>query len=204
MAASVMKLMEYNEMLWEDKTAIANTVAGIQSLVEKTRGASLTQDKSRTEGYTEEKNNLLDRLTGNTHRLASLARAYAQMNENPRLEAQVDYSLWDLRDGSDEESLIRCENVVKAVSDVKDPLITEMQLDEALFTQVGEDITSVRSLIGERTDVQSTGSTATQNIKSNLSQLRKRFNILDNLIGGSITDEEFLSVYKNTRQIIDR
>ncbi len=204
MTGSVIQLLEDNTEKWEGNTHISNSVQQIKGAADTIREAARIQDKSKTEGMTNEKHTLFLRMTINTEKLVRKARAFARMNSNEQLLKQVDYSLSAIQDGSDEETLIRCENIISAIEPVKETLVSEFGLDEAMLAKVHEDIEAIRKIISTRTDTGSEGKAATSNIKNNIAGLRKHFELLDDLVYGIINDDDFLRVYSNTRQIIDR
>jgi hypothetical protein len=204
MTGSVIQLLEDNSEKWQDITHIANSVQQIKSTANSTREAARIQDKSNTKGYTNEKHTLFLRMTLNIEKLVRKARAYARMNKDEQLLNLVDHSLSSIQDGSDEETLIRCENIAAGVENIKDTLISEFGLDETILAQINEDITAIRNLVNQRTDTNSKGTAATASIKDNIKELRTHFELLDDLVYGIIDDNDFLKIYSNTRQIIDR
>jgi hypothetical protein len=126
------------------------------------------------------------------------------VNNDSLLLKQVNYSKSSIQDDSDEETLVRCENIADAAEKVKDVLVSDFGLDEAVLTQLKADIASIRKLISTRTDISGEGKAATSAVKESIGQIRSRFDQPDDLVYGILDDDNFLKVYTNTRQIIDR
>lgn len=204
MADSVMQFLNSNADQWNSNAHITKQVQDIQETTDKIRQAALVQDGSKTTGLTGEKRERFGRMTLNTGKLVRKLRAYAKLNKDAQLLQKVDHSISSIKDGSDEESLIRCENVVNVAEGIKDSLVAEFALNESLIGAIRDDIAAIRILISTRTDTGSEGVVATSAIKDNIAMLHAHFDILDDLVYGIIDAEEFLQLYANNRQIIDR
>jgi hypothetical protein len=201
MASGVIQGMEDKKDLWKDEEEFVSTMAEIEteyaivnSKVKATEGLDIT-------GYTEANRIAFDNIVKKVFKIGKKASAFAKKKNDMVLLPIVNYSYSNLSRGMKKEAIARCSAIIDAVT-AKLPLMTTFKITAADLTAAADLVADYNKKYDSKTTAQGGKTTMLDEIPGHISTLRDKFDILDDLVEGFMTDS-FIANYKNLRQIKD-
>ena len=107
--------LQKHESKWSSLTGFAEAVDEVD--VNLNTITSLAQVQASPNGGAALKKSAKDTLLGTAYQIAAATRAYAVVNKDVELAAQLDYSTSDLGEGRPQEVVARCRNVWSTATD---------------------------------------------------------------------------------------
>lgn len=202
MVQSVLANLRKDQSHWENEPEIAAEVSDVEkefnSIMETSRDIFGLDPR----GYTTAKNDAFDSITAGTHKLCKKMYVYASRHKDSALLSLVDHSLNSLSGGIEKDAVNRCSAIVKRAESML-TVLQPFKITEPELTAIRRLITSYNEHIDGRTNTKTSKSTQIQDVSGQISSLRERLTLLDNLIEGFIDDDEMIARYKTSRAIIN-
>ncbi len=104
-----------HQTIWTTLTGFADSVDDLDTQLAVI--TSLAQVQAAPNGGAALKKSAKDSLLGTAYQVAAATRAYAVVNNDVELAAQLDYSESDLGEGRPQEVVVRCRNVWSTATD---------------------------------------------------------------------------------------
>lgn len=202
MAKGVLAHFNGNESAWVNLEVVKEVVGEIGTQVGLVDEPSQKQEGGTT-GHTAIKDALFDTMIEKTFKLKLKLSAYARHKKDTLLLQSIDYSKSALEAGAEAGALVRCKFVLQHAKATLDKLgpyqVTQQELEEVESSVLAYEKAPVqRDLVG------STRKTATATIEQVVEELRDNFEMLDDFTYGMIDHPEFVSTYRNLRQVKER
>lgn len=202
MVQSVLANLKTDESVWSGEPEIVSEVDAIKSefaqineFFEHISGLDLT-------GHTKSKNNVFDAIIKATLRLCRRMCIHARKQNDIALLQFVDHSENSLSAGTEKEAISRCAAIVGKAESMIDVL--------SPYKVSTDGLVEIRQMIGvydqhveTRSTVKTDKSVSIHDISGQISSLKNRLILLDDMIEGLIEDEEMVARYKNARTIVN-
>jgi DNA-binding transcriptional MerR regulator len=202
MAAGAIAGMRKEQALWENEPEIIAVFKSLVSVFDTISSKYEFMAGTSLPSYTTTKDNTFDRIIAATHKLARKLSAYAKIRSDFNLLPLVDVSVTGLSRGPEADVIKRCSAIAdhaqKRLRELTSFKITEVELSD-----IKQLIADYNNHSGNRSTVSSDKLNTGREISSLISQLREKFDILDDLVEGLIDNDGFISRYKSLRSIID-
>lgn len=203
MAQGVLDVFDGRKPLWENIPVLAGCVVRVAGLCGDINRAVKEQGENSSTGYTTAKDQARTDLEDCLFVTGSRLKAYAVVEHDPVAEALVRFSRSAL-DNMSLASLLTCARiVVDSCVAHGDKLQADYMVTDAEVVVLQELIDRVATLNAHRNTVNGQRVETTVRLATLLSRLRSEIKLLDTLVDGYVTDEEFLTVYFAVRRIHD-
>jgi len=202
MTSGIIAGMQKEKSVWEDEeeiVAVFTDVVNVYTNIESKNHGILGTD---TTGFTNEKDNLFDKLTHLTYKLCKKMSGYAKRNKDYALLPLVDVSLLTLQRGIEKEAVERCAAIVEKAT-VLLPQLASFKVNDAQLTTIKEQIKAYNTSLDTRTATGGSLTVSGSEISERIAALREHFDVLDDLVEGLIEEEGFIARYKSWRRIVD-
>ncbi|HEX2934422.1 MAG TPA: hypothetical protein VHO72_03635 [Bacteroidales bacterium] len=202
MSENVVAGLDKEKAIWENEPEIVALVEEIRSYNSLIVAKGTNISGTVTTSYTAPKNDSFDKAMSATYKLCRKMSAYAKINNDGKLLPLVDLSLTGLSRGIEKEALLRCQSIAQQA----EALLPALEK----YKVTADEIAFIRQMIAECTEYSNQRSVANsgkvndgKDIGTIISDLRKSFDTLDDLIEGLIDDQAFINRYKSLRFITD-
>jgi len=203
MFKAVAALFQNTETTWNTSVPVSESFTSFQALLSQIESTALTQQSSKTGGYTSDKNRQRTVLAEKAYSIVLKLRAFAKRTNNEVLKKAIDVSLSFLQQESEQTSLKQCQIIHDNGK--------KHQNAAAAYNITDDDLTELQSLIdgykplsGFRDSVGDQLSVATDGLDSLFGQARETLDILDDEVEALIQDASFVSAYFEARKTTDR
>ena len=203
MTNAVLTGMNADMDAWTDKKPIADAVMKIKGYKGEVEGLALEQASSTTEGATTTLDSALEAMTDLTLLVIKKVRPFIRATGKTELLPRVDFSESELTQIRQIDKLNRCKIVLETARQLQ-PEMTDYELSAEDLDALQSAINGVAMLAGERDSIIGSRKTATEGIPEVIDQIRKQFDMLDDLVPAMLDDKTFVNTYQNNRRIIDR
>lgn len=198
MFRSIIAFMEKWPDVWNTHIPVVPIVNNVKSVI---AGMELHMrnelEKDRT-GNTQEKNVRFDILLLLTYKLLTKLRAFARASQNSTLFSAVDYSPYSLESGSDVEMISRCRMILakgrEYFTQTADYDITFVELNA-----IAKALDDAAPLAAQSNSMDCDRRAASAGIPELIRKGQEQLTILDDLIGGMVSDKEFITAYYHVR-----
>lgn len=201
MASATLRLLSDYDALVNPFNVIIEQTQKIKDLLDEVELHKEGQEESDTTAQTRTKNELLAELVERTSKVALKARGLAKFTGDNELLNRVDFSRHDIAVKSDQYTLDTVQSILKAVEKKQATLIESYNLAEGEIAAIEAIAKRVDALLNERRVSASGGKASTANLSEAISELRRAWNVMDDLIEGIIDDEDFVETYNISRRI---
>lgn len=172
MTNATLELLDDHSEIWGGYEVITNQKQKVISFRDEAKNHKEGQSDGNTQPQTKTKNELLASLSNRTGKVARKARGLARLtNDNPLLLA-VDFSLNDIENGSDQETLDTVNKILSAAEGKEGILKKQYNLDPKELKELKEIAIRIDDIINDRTATNAGGKTSTANLSETISQLR--------------------------------
>ena len=203
MTNAVLTGMNADKETWTEKKPIADAVMKIKGYKGEVEGLALEQASSTTNGATTTLDSALEAMTDLTLLVIKKVRPFIRATGKTELLPRVDFSESELTQIRQIDKLNRCKIVLETARQLQ-PEMTDYELSVEDLDAQQSAINGVAMLAGERDAIIGSRKTATEGIPEVIDQMRKQFDMLDDLVPAMIDDKTFVNTYQNNRRIIDR
>jgi hypothetical protein len=200
MVETVLAFLNKDKTKWSEVPGMADQVTLVDNKYNKAmNSAEVIQGLDQT-AYTKLKNKRFDEIIASVlivcHRMAT----YALKNKDSILHQLVNHTPSSLSRGMEKEGIARCKAIIDKAATMLDVLAV-YKVDKALLDANLALIDQFNTLINARTNVILDKSTGIQDITAQTEAIKDDLKILDNMVYGYITNEEFLASYKTARKV---
>jgi len=202
MSDRVMSHMLVGKLLWENDPEIVEVVEVIKQQRNDISVKGAVESGLSGKGHTSAKDNTLDMLAAKTCKLSKKISAYAKKKDLLELIPLVNLSLSTISRGPEKEVINRCRAI-------KDIAVKHME-NLASFSVKNDEIEQIEILISKyqnhidnRSNTNISKSSSGEDITNDIGVMRHQFDILDDLVEGSLEDNTFIRDYKVARLIDD-
>jgi hypothetical protein len=198
MFRSIIAFMEKWPDVWNTHIPVVPIVNNVKSVIAGMELHMRNEMEKDRSGDRQEKSVRFDVLLRLTYKLLTKLRAFARASQNSTLFSAVDYSPSSLESGSDVEMISRCRMILtkgrEYFTQTADYDITFAELnaiakaldDAAPFATQGNSMDNDRRA-------------ASTGIRELIRKGQEQLTILDDLIGGMVSDKEFITAYYHVR-----
>jgi len=202
MAKATLACMESRKSEWNSINPVKKAVTVIGTLVSTLDTEIKKQYNLQTTGLTEDKNQKFENMCAQAFKTASKIKAFAKVTGNKILLDAVNFSESALKAGSENETIVQCKTILEKAQENKKQL-TDYQVSQESINQLKQAIEAYTPLVAQRDATGDERVAATARINKYITNIREQLDILDDLTEGFF-DEEFIDIYRQARQIIDR
>ena len=202
MVQAVLASLKKDQKQLENETEIATEVSEIEREFNIITETSSDISSLDPKGYTVAKNDAFDSIMSATLKLCKKMYVYASRHKDSTLLSLVDHSLNSLSSGMEKDAISRCSAIVKKAESML-TVLQPYKVAEPELAAIRSLMTSYNEQIDGRTNTKTGKSTRIQDISDQITSLRERLTLLDNLIEGFIDDDEVIARYKTSRAIIN-
>lgn len=203
MLKAVLSLLQQYQSLWQAATPLADVYDYLKGLVAQIEQFKQLTSQSNS-GLVAAKQNLQEMLIDLAFELGSMLFAYAKRNNDPVLQAKVDFTISQLRNMRDDELATKCLSVLALGQSKAESLIEYGTTPERLSTfseltnEYVEQLPNRRVTVSER-------KMANEKIKNLLAEaLHATSEQLDRLmVRFKSTEPDFYASYLNARKVVD-
>ena len=202
MSDRVMSHMLVGKLLWENNPEIVEVVEVIKEQRNDISAKGAMESGLSGKGYTSAKDNTLDTLATKTCKLSKKVSGYAKKKGLLELIPLVNVSVTTISRGPEKEVINRCRAI-------KDIAVKHME-NLASFSVKNDEIEQIEKLISEyqnhidnRSNTNISKSSSGEDITNDIGVMRHQFDILDDLVEGSMEDNTFIRDYRAARLIDD-
>lgn len=192
--------LEDNKLTWQYYSVIADQISKINLIYDMINENLSNKVKTGLEVYSKQKDLIIAELVKKVHKIALKAKGYAKLNHNNELLNIVDIEENELMEEPDSQIVIVCEAILNEASGIQEHLIEDFNLTEELIINASALLMQVKQMISIKDKIGKTESLMNTRMKENILELKRAFDVLDDLIYGIIEDEEFISLYRNTKK----
>jgi hypothetical protein len=203
MTNAVLSGMDADTEAWTEKKPIADAVIKIKGHKSELEGLAFEQASGTTNGATENLQSALKVMLELTHQVIKKVRPFTRVTGKADLLHRIDFSRSELDRLRQVDALNQCKIVLETSRQLQ-PEMTDYELSVEDLDALQSAINGVAMLAGERDAIIGSRKTATEGIPEVIDQIRKQFDILDDLVPAMIDDKTFVNTYQNNRRIIDR
>jgi hypothetical protein len=157
-----------------------------------------TQDKS---GIAEDKHAARTAMCATALPIAKAVHAYALKTGNNTLAKSVDFSMSDLMVGRDVQSRDNCQNIYN-IANTNLANLAAYNITAPKLAGLNATIATYNLLISKPRDNRAVSKTVTTNLQAEFDAAEVDLKIMDDMTS-QITDQTFVSNYKNARIIVD-
>ena len=202
MSDRVMSHMLGGKLLWENDPEIVEVVEVIKYLRNDISEKGALESGLSGKGHTSAKDNSLDRLATKACKLSKKISAYAKKKGLLELIPLVDVSVTTISRGPEKEVINRCLAITGiAVKHFENLASFSVKKDE--IEQIKNLITEYQKHIDNRSNTNISKSSSGEDIANDISGMHHQFDILDDLVEGTLEDNTFIREYRVARLIDD-
>jgi hypothetical protein len=200
MVETVLALLNNDKTKWADVPGMADQVTLVDNKYNKAiNSAEIIQGLDQT-AYTKLKNKRFDDIIASVLIVCHRMDTYALKSKDTILHQLVNQTPSSLSKGMEKEAIARCKAIIDKAGTMPDVLAV-YKIDKALLDANLALIEQFNTLINARTNVKLGKSTGVQDITAQIDAIKDDLEILDNMVYGFISDNEFLTSYKTARKV---
>lgn len=203
MTDTVISGCEEKKELWESIAPINLAISSIKGYRIEVAALSFEQASATTVGATENLIDEFNQLAQMVYDIIQRLRPYALASKNKELHAKVDYSLSELQQGKQIDT-INLSKIVFNEASKHLAAMADYDLSQERLDTLESAINGVAMLSGNRDAIIGKRKTATEQIPELIKRIRLQLTMLDDLFPALVGDKAFVDTYENNRRIIDR
>lgn len=197
---TVIAQMDRTPAMWQENTLITYEISAFKNLVQTIANEGFKQTEKNPKGFTQDKDAQLEIMCGLTYQMLIKIRPYARKTKNNVLLQAVDHSMSDLKSGTTEATINRCQLVHDKGIEFLAALSPYQVTTEGL-TELKAAIEKFKPMIAQRNNIGDERAAATQNLPNLFAQAREHLQSLDDLVESMIADQDFINTYFQARRI---
>jgi len=202
MSDRVQSHMLLGRSIWENEPEIVDVVETIIKLRSGISEKGAIESGLSVKGLTSAKDNTLDSLATNTCKLSKKISGFAKKKKILELIPLVNHSVTTITRGPEKEMINRCKAItglaVKHMDNLKSFSVKQSEIDH-----INDLIAEYQNHIDNRSNTHISKSSTGEEISNDISMMRDQYDILDDLVEGSLEDNVFIRDYKGARVIDD-
>lgn len=188
---------------WKGIVGIEEAVARLDEAVSGILACS--QKQSARTGFTAQKEQARTAMLQTAFTVCSALKAFASVNDDPKLFAQADFSRSDLARGREADVINRCQSILVLGQEQADALA-------AKYNVSANDLKALKASLATFGNVQSKPRQSRASVASATSELKGLFDELDTVLNHQIdpllekfrfANAAFFSAYQTARSIVD-
>ena len=196
-------------LVFDQHPTVNNGISVIITIIDDIRGLNtigktLLKEKEEQEasGFTDAKNQKFAEMIKAAFVLGKKITSFAQVNKLYELLPLVNFSDSGIKKGSEKEVESRCKTIVSKayqyIDQLADYQITRPEVD-SLNTIIGE----FEVMPNLRDSVKNTKKITGNDLRTTIQTIREKYEILDNMVEGMITDKTFVQLYFEARIVVE-
>lgn len=197
---TVLANLDRNAAIWEENSLILAEVELFRNVAQTISNEGFKQTEKNPKGFTQDKDAQLELMCELTYELVIKIRPYARKIKNNVLLQAVDHSISDLKKGSAEAIINRCQLIHDKGQEFLAALSAYQVTAEGL-AEVKASIEKFKPMIAHRNSIGDERAAATQNLPLLFSQAREHLQSLDDLIESQVGNKDFVNSYFQSRRI---
>lgn len=202
MVQAVLANLKKDQEYWSGEPEIVQEVTDIEKAYKAVMDVIANISGLDQKGYTVAKNNAFDSIMALTLKLCKKMSVYARRNNDNALLQLTDHSLHSLSTGMEKDAMSRCAAIVNKAEAMVSQLVAYKVTDTELAA-IRQLMASYNEHLDGRSTTRADKSTSKIDVSGQISALRSRLTLLDELVEGFIDNQEMIARYKASRVILD-
>jgi len=202
MVHSVLDTLRKNQSIWSADSAIVKAVTAIERDYNRILGNLNFNSRLEPVRYSQSENEDFDSIIRATIKLCLRMYIYARHHNDEIILKLVDHFESTLATGSEKTIIRRCHAILSR-AEWMHHYLRPYKVNAAQLTKLHDLIVDYDQHHGGRSKIKISNQFHKPNVSHQIAELKEMLTILDELVNGLITNSVFISMYHNSRIIVD-